>query len=75
MSRNDEITQARNAFERAVAEYNAAKSGPDQFDTFKLLGLQSAIVAADRRLANLQNKEANAGEPLRSAAIFHSSDH
>jgi hypothetical protein len=75
MSRDDEMAKAKSTLDQLVAEYNAAKSGVDQFDTFKLLGLQGKIAAAGRRLADLENKEANSGEPLRSAAIYFSSDH
>jgi hypothetical protein len=74
-TRDDELVQAQKALDHAVEAYNAAKAGVDRFDTFKLLGLQSDIAKADRRLNTLRCKEEAAGGSLRSSAIYFGSDH
>jgi hypothetical protein len=75
MTRDEEIAAARSALERAVEEYRAFQNSVDRLDTFRSLGLRGNIATAERKLANLENKEANDGAPLRSAAIYFSSDH
>jgi hypothetical protein len=75
MTRDDELVQAQKALEQAIAAYDTFKSGPNQLDTFRLLGLQSDVAKADRRLNTLRCKEEAAGGSLRSSAIYFSSDH
>jgi hypothetical protein len=77
MSNDADIAQAKAALDAALAEFDSARRGPNQYDTYNLMKLQSAVAEADRRLGILQaKKEAGAGEPLRSSsAMFFSSDH
>jgi hypothetical protein len=72
-----EIVEARAALAEALAAYDTGRRGRDQYDTFHIMKLKSAVTEADRRLGTLQSKkEAGAGEPLRSSSqIFFSSDH
>ena len=75
MIHDDEIVEARAALAEALAAYDTGRRGRDQYDTFHIMKLKSAVTEADRRLGVLESKKASASVPLRSSAVFFGSDH